>query len=269
MKTILKISLGLLFVMSGVSCEVSFESTFHNDNTTSMEIVLHIDENLDEDKKTDQNENSSANAGAFKGYAVEALPKAWTNFYEFLKKSGEPLAISQDSIQFLKSVLVKFDTKRDHFRGFSIKINRAGKDDMKRFYQLFRETDFGSDADKQVVRQMEILDAKWDGKKLIIPTGEDPVLKEINNPEVHKSEAEAKEALKFFRETLKGANIVVSYKFVFERKIRKIQGRHDLVKKLNDYSVEYKVDMLDIIEKEAKGQKMKRLDPEIIIWTEK
>lgn len=268
MKTILRLCFVLSFVLAAVSCEINFESTFHNDATTSMKVTLKIDEKMEEDTTSGQNESGKDTPKKFKGYSITELPAKWTSFYALNKKSGKPLPTLQDSVRFLKSVWVKFDTKGDDLRGFSIKIDRAEKKDLRRFHQLFQDMSLEDNANRNATRQAETLEPRWDGKKLVIPVGEDPVAKEISNPEIQKTQAEAKEALKFFTNMLNGANIIVSYTFTFERKIQKIQGTHDLIKKLDDYSLVYRVDMLDIVKKEAEGERIKRADQEIIIWTE-
>ncbi|MEM9686684.1 MAG: hypothetical protein AAF934_07160 [Bacteroidota bacterium] len=268
MKIILQLCFVLLLALTTVSCEINFESTFHKDTTTSMKVTLKIDEKMEEDMTSGQKEAGEDTPKKFKGYSIAELPSKWTSFYALNKKSGKPLPSLQDSVRFLKSVWAKFDTKGDDLRGFSIKIDRAGKKDLRRFHQLFRDMSLEDGPNRNVTKRTETLEPRWDGKKLVIPVGEDPVAKEISNPEVQKTQAEAKEALKFFTEMLNGANVIVSYTFTFECKIRKIQGTHDLIKKLDDYSVAYRVDMLDIVKKEAKGERIKRADPEIIIWTE-
>jgi len=247
MKTRSRLISGMLLALTIISCQVNFESTFHNDKTTSMVITMTVDD--------------------FNGYPIKELPEDWVSFYDMKKKFGETLPTAQDSVKFLKAVQVKYTTNKGVFKGFSMRINRANEADLELFSTMFQDMNPGSKANKEKSEKLDRLDVKWDGKKLIIPTGGD-VSEEINGPEENRSEAKSKESLDFFKKTFDDANFIISYTFIFENKIKNIQGKHDLIKKIDDHRVEFKIDMLKIMENEVEGTKPKNTDKEIIITVE-
>ena len=114
----------LLLALTVVSCHLNFEATFHDDASISMEIGMQIDERMVDEFTPDED---TPEAKMFNGLSVAELPTEWISFYDLGKTSGEPLPKDRDSIRFLKSVLVKFNTHGGKFRGFGMKISRAGE----------------------------------------------------------------------------------------------------------------------------------------------
>ncbi|MCB0375488.1 MAG: hypothetical protein KDD04_06185 [Sinomicrobium sp.] len=230
-----------------------------------MEIVMKIDDRMLDEINLNHENPDTPESRKFNGLSASELPVSWTRFYALEKKSGRPLPKDRDSVRFLESVLVKFDTEGEMLTGFRMKISHANAEDLRRFSQLFRDMNPGKQADSQDNNALGIFDMQWDGEKLVIPTGEDPVFKELKNPERDTTTVRAKETLNFFRTAFRGANFVITYTFVFEGNIRKINGKHDFITQPDQHTAVLKIDLMEIMEAEAKGKTFEKPDETIVI----
>lgn len=243
------------------SCQLNFESTFHEDQTTSMMISMKMDEEvLDKMKQFEQHQTEEK----IFGKDVEELPVEWTSFYDMIKSAGDSLPEDKDSIRLLKLMNIRFDVDGEKYNGFAMRIERANKEDLKHFSTIFQKMNSGNQMNKNNSSKINSPVVNWDGRTLIIPTGGN-ILKDQNNNETTPNPMES---LDFVKEMFGDAKFTITYTYRFENKIKKIKGKHDLVSKINNKTIEYKVDVFKMMEMEAKGEKPAQMDDKIVVTTQ-
>ena len=223
-------------VMTLVSCNVTADITLHKDKTQS--IVMDIDGKeaakifKDEDKKKSKS-------------LKEGFPKEWTSLYEMnLKKDKKERITAPDTIAVMKKIYVKGSYDKDDLTDISFKTDKLTNKELSIMFN------------KKEEKSLPILDLfsrnEWDGKTLKINTSvlNDMLIKKNKDQE---SDLDWMIFTKDYRVT-----------FHFNSDIKKIEGKHDLVRKVNNNTVEIKFNIDDVREK---GFKFKNDDSFITITT--
>lgn len=223
-------------VMTLVSCNVTADITLHKDKTQS--IVMDIDGKeaakifKDEDKKKSKS-------------LKEGFPKEWTSLYEMnLKKDKKERITAPDTIAVMKKIYVKGSYDKDDLTDISFKTDKLTNKELSIMFN------------KKEEKSLPILDLfsrnEWDGKTLKINTSvlNDILVKKNKDKE---SDLDWMIFTKDYRVT-----------FHFNSEIKKIEGKHDLVRKVNNNTVEIKFNIDDVREK---GFKFKNDDSFITITT--
>ena len=221
--------------MTLVSCNVTADITLHKDKTQS--IVMDIDGKeaakifKDENKKDKKDKDD--------------LPKEWTSLYEMnLKKDKKERITAPDTIAVMKKIYVKGSYDKDDLTDISFKTDKLTNKELSIMFN------------KKEEKSLPILDLfsknEWDGKTLKINTS---VLNDI--------------LVKINQDKECGFDWMIFTKdyrvtFHFNSEIKKIEGKHDLVRKVNNNTVEIKFNIDDV---RKKGFKFKNDDSFITITT--
>ena len=222
--------------MTLVSCNVTADITLHKDKTQS--IVMDIDGKeaakifKDEDKKKSKS-------------LKEGFPKEWTSLYEMnLKKDKKERITAPDTIAVMKKIYVKGSYDKDDLTDISFKTDKLTNKELSIMFN------------KKEEKSLPILDLfsknEWDGKTLKINTSvlNDMLIKKNKDQE---SDLDWMIFTKDYRVT-----------FHFNSDIKKIEGKHDLVRKVNNNTVEIKFNIDDV---RKKGFKFKNDNSFITITT--
>ena len=220
-------------VMTLVSCNVDADVTLHKDKTQSIKIDIDVKEMAkifkDENKKDKKDE----------------FPKEWTSLYEMnLKKDKKERITAPDTIAVMKKIYVKGSYDKDDLTDISFKTDKLTNKELSIMFN------------KKEEKSLPILDLfsrnEWDGKTLKINTSvlNDILVKKNKDQE---SDLDWMIFTKDYRVT-----------FHFNSEIKKIEGKHDLVRKVNNNTVEIKFNVDDV---RKKGFKFKNDDSFITITT--
>ena len=219
--------------MTLVSCNVTADVTLHEDKTQSIKIDFDGKEAAkifkDENKKDKKDKDN--------------LPKEWTSLYEMnLKKDKKERITAPDTIAVMKKIYIKgrYD-KDEEMTDIFVKTDKLTNKELS---FVFKTNDF------------PVLDLfsknEWDGKTLKINTSVlNDILVKINQDKEHGFDWML--FTKDYRAT-----------FHFNSEIKKIEGNHDLVRKVNNNTVEIKFNIYDV---GKKGFKFKNDDSFITITT--
>ena len=228
--------MAVLLMATLVSCNVTADVTLHEDKTQS--IVMDIDGK--EAAKIFKDENKK------KKKDKDDLPKEWTSLYEMnLKKDKKERTTAPDTIAVMKKIYIK-----------------GGYDKDEEMTDIFVKTDKLTNKELSLVfnkkdgEEFPVLDLfsknEWDGKTLKINTSVlNDMLIKINQDK--ESGFDWMIFTKDYRVT-----------FHFNSEIKKIEGKHDLVRKVNNNTVEIKFNVDDV---RKKGFKFKNDDSFITITT--
>ncbi len=210
-------------VMTLVSCNVTADITLHKDKTQS--IVMDIDGK--EAAKIFKDENKKGKKDK------DDLPKEWTSLYEMnLKKDKKERITHPDTIAVMKKIYVKGSYDKDDLTDISFKTDKLTNKELSIMFN------------KKEEKSLPILDLfsrnEWDGKTLKINTSvlNDILVKKNKDKE---SDLDWMIFTKDYRVT-----------FHFDSEIKKIEGKHDLVRKVNNNTVEIKFSSDDILQKDDK-----------------
>ena len=221
--------------MTLVSCNVTADITLHKDKTQS--IVMDIDGK--EAAKIFKDENKKGKKDK------DDLPKEWTSLYEMnLKKDKKERITAPDTIAVMKKIYVKGSYDKDDLTDISFKTDKLTNKELSIMFN------------KKEEKSLPILDLfsrnEWDGKTLKINTSvlNDMLIKKNKDKE---SDLDWMIFTKDYRVT-----------FHFNSDIKKIEGKHDLVRKVNNNTVEIKFNIDDV---RKKGFKFKNDDSFITITT--
>ena len=221
--------------MTLVSCNVTADITLHKDKTQS--IVMDIDGK--EAAKIFKDENKKGKKDK------DDLPKEWTSLYEMnLKKDKKERITAPDTIAVMKKIYVKGSYDKDDLTDISFKTDKLTNKELSIMFN------------KKEEKSLPILDLfsrnEWDGKTLKINTSvlNDILVKKNKDQE---SDLDWMIFTKDYRVT-----------FHFNSDIKKIEGKHDLVRKVNNNTIEIKFNIDDVREK---GFKFKNDDSFITITT--
>ena len=228
--------MAVLLMATLVSCNVTADITLHEDKTQS--IVMDIDGK--EAAKIFKDENKKGKKDK------DDLPKEWTSLYDMnLKKDKKERITHPDTLAVMKKIYVK-----------------GGYDKDKDLTDIFVKTDKLTNKELSLVfnkkdgEEFPVLDLfsknEWDGKTLKINTSVlNDMLIKINQDK--ESGFDWMIFTKNYRVT-----------FHFNSEIKKIEGKHDLVRKVNNNTVEIKFNMDNV---KKKGFKFKKDDSFITITT--
>ena len=221
--------------MTLVSCNVTADITLHKDKTQS--IVMDIDGK--EAAKIFKDENKKGKKDK------DDLPKEWTSLYEMnLKKDKKERITHPDTIAVMKKIYVKGSYDKDDLTDISFKTDKLTNKELSIMFN------------KKEEKSLPILDLfsknEWDGKTLKINTSV------LNDMLVKKNQG--KESDLYWMMFTKDYRAT----FHFNSEIKKIEGKHDLVRKVNNNTVEIKFNIDDVREK---GFKFKNDDSFITITT--
>ena len=222
-------------VMTLVSCNITADITLHKDKTQN--IVMDIDGK--EAAKIFKDENKKGKKDK------DDLPKEWTSLYEMnLKKDKKERITAPDTIAVMKKIYVKGSYDKDDLTDISFKTDKLTNKELSIMFN------------KKEEKSLPILDLfsrnEWDGKTLKINTSvlNDILIKKNKDQE---SDLDWMIFTKDYRVT-----------FHFDSEIKKIEGKHDLVRKVNNNTIEIKFNVDDVREK---GFKFKNDDSFITITT--
>ena len=222
-------------VMTLVSCNITADITLHKDKTQN--IVMDIDGK--EAAKIFKDENKKGKKDK------DDLPKEWTSLYEMnLKKDKKERITAPDTIAVMKKIYVKGSYDKDDLTDISFKTDKLTNKELSIMFN------------KKEEKSLPILDLfsrnEWDGKTLKINTSvlNDILVKKNKDKE---SDLDWMIFTKDYRVT-----------FHFNSEIKKIEGKHDLVRKVNNNTVEIKFNVDDV---RKKGFKFKNDDSFITITT--
>ena len=207
-------------VMALVSCNVTADITLHKDKTQS--IVMDIDGK--EAAKIFKDENKKGKKDK------DDLPKEWTSLYEMnLKKDKKERITSPDTIAVMKKIYVKGSYDKDDLTDISFKTDKLTNKELSIMFN------------KKEEKSLPILDLfsknEWDGKTLKINTSV------LNDILIKKNQG--KESDLYWMMFTKNYRAT----FHFDSDIKKIEGKHDLVRKVNNNTVEIKFNIDDVREK--------------------
>ena len=221
--------------MTLVSCNVNADITLHKDKTQS--IVMDIDGK--EAAKIFKDENKKGKKDK------DDLTKEWTSLYEMnLKKDKKERITAPDTIAVMKKIYVKGSYDKDDLTDISFKTDKLTNKELSIMFN------------KKEEKSLPILDLfsrnEWDGKTLKINTS---VLNDILVKKNKDKESDLDWIIftKDYRVT-----------FHFDSDIKKIEGKHDLVRKVNNNTVEIKFNIDDV---RKKGFKFKNDNSFITITT--
>ena len=227
--------MAVLLMVTLVSCNVNADVTLHKDKTQS--IVMDIDGKEAAKIFKDENKKSKKHK--------DDLPKEWTSLYEMnLKKDKKERITHPDTIAVMKKIYVKGSYDKDDLTDISFKTDKLTNKELSIMFN------------KKEEKSLPILDLfsrnEWDGKTLKINTSvlNDILVKKNKDQE---SDLDWMIFTKDYRVT-----------FHFDSEIKKIEGKHDLVRKVNNNTVEIKFNIDDVREK---GFKFKNDDSFITITT--
>ena len=207
-------------VMTLVSCNVTADITLHKDKTQS--IVMDIDGK--EAAKIFKDENKKGKKDK------DDLPKEWTSLYEMnLKKDKKERITAPDTIAVMKKIYVKGSYDKDDLTDISFKTDKLTNKELSIMFN------------KKEEKSLPILDLfsknEWDGKTLKINTSV------LNDILIKKNQG--KESDLYWMMFTKNYRAT----FHFDSDIKKIEGKHDLVRKVNNNTVEIKFNIDDVREK--------------------
>ena len=210
-------------VMTLVSCNVTADITLHKDKTQS--IVMDIDGK--EAAKIFKDENKKGKKDK------DDLPKEWTSLYEMnLKKDKKERITAPDTIAVMKKIYVKGSYDKDDLTDISFKTDKLTNKELSIMFN------------KKEEKSLPILDLfsknEWDGKTLKINTSV------LNDILIKKNQG--KESDLYWMMFTKDYRVT----FHFDSEIKKIEGKHDLVRKVNNNTVEIKFSSDDILQKDDK-----------------
>ena len=224
--------MAVLLMATLVSCNVNADVTLHEDKTQSIK----IDFDGKEAAKIFKDENKK------KKKDRDDLPKEWTSLYDLDKKERTTDA---DTIAVMKKIYVKggYD-KYEEMTDISFKTDKLTNKELSLVFN------------KKDGEEFPVLDLfsknEWDGKTLKINTS---VLNDM--------------LIKINQDKECGFDWMIFTKnyrvtFHFNSEIKKIEGKHDLVRKVNNNTVEIKFNMDNV---KKKGFKFKKDDSFITITT--
>ena len=224
--------MAVLLMATLVSCNVTADVTLHEDKTQSIK----IDFDGKEAAKIFKDENKK------KKKDKDDLPKEWTSLYDLDKKERTTDA---DTIAVMKKIYIKGGYDKDEeMTDIFVKTDKLTNEELSLVFN------------KKDGEEFPVLDLfsknEWDGKTLKINTS---VLNDILVKKNKDQESDLDWIIftKNYRVT-----------FHFNSDIKKIEGKHDLVRKVNNNTVEIKFNVDDI---RKKGFKFKNDDSFITITT--
>ncbi|WMJ72758.1 hypothetical protein RCC89_06210 [Cytophagaceae bacterium ABcell3] len=245
------------------SCHMEATTKFYADRTGSAEVYISLDDHLASQMK---NEGDSE-APTYNGTKVKDLPRDWTSLYDMaLAQNDSAALLDKDTVELMKLIQVKFDIRNEKFRGYGFRIDRASEKEFIDFAKTIESFHPAASVDKEKTEMStQALKVSWDGQKLIIPLGsqlDDPQ----DNENTKKVNDEPDPAYDMIKTMFEDANCSITYRYAFENKIKKIKGEHDFFRKVDDHTVEFKLDFMQLMEMSEKGQTLKKKDEVVTVF---
>lgn len=243
------------------ACAVDSVTTYHQDKTTSILMNINMKDLLAMAKNMGGDSANSDNK--FKDF--EMYPRDWKNMYEIMQedseKKGIPMTKDKDSIQLIKKMFVKSNFENNEMTGIAFKMDRLTPEEIKNFSRTSKKSNFisATSSDNTI----------WDGKTLTLDTEyfnpqtfSETLKKEMAlEAKTDSAKAEAESALAM----MKMFNTKFNNKIKFENKIKSIQGKHDWVKKIDDYTIDMSFSFEQLLDESLK---LNEKDKKVIIITE-
>ena len=243
------------------ACAVDSVTTYHQDKTTSVLMNIDMKDLLAMAKNMGGDSANSDNK--FKDF--EMYPRDWKNMYEIMKEDSEKKGIAmtkdKDSIQLIKKMFVKSNFENNEMTGIAFKMDRLTPEEIKNFSKTSKKSNFisATSSDNTI----------WDGKTLTLDTEyfnpqtfSETLKKEMTlEAKTDSAKAEAESALAM----MKMFNTKFNNKIKFETKIKSIQGKHDWVKKIDDYTIDMSFSFEELLDESLK---LNEKDKKVIIITE-
>ena len=243
------------------ACAVDSVTTYHQDKTTSVLMNIDMKDLLAMAKNMGGDSANSDNK--FKNF--ELFPKNWKNMYEIMQedseKKGIPMTKDKDSIQLIKKMFVKSNFENNEMTGIAFKMDRLTPEEIKNFSRTSKKSNFisATSSDNTI----------WDGKTLTLDT-------EYFNPQTFSETLKKEMALEAKTDSAKAEsestiammkmfNTKFNNKIKFETKIKSIQGKHDWVKKIDDYTIDMSFSFEQLLDESLK---LNEKDKKVIIITE-
>ena len=243
------------------ACAVDSLTTYHQDKTTSVLMNIDMKDLLAMAKNMGGDSANSDNK--FKDF--EMYPRDWKNMYEIMQEDSEKKGIAmtkdKDSIQLIKKMFVKSNFENNEMTGIAFKMDRLTPEEIKNFSRTSKKSNFisATSSDNTI----------WDGKTLTLDTEyfnpqtfSETLKKEMTlEAKTDSAKAEAESALAM----MKMFNTKFNNKIKFETKIKSIQGKHDWVKKIDDYTIDMSFSFEELLDESLK---LNEKDKKVIIITE-
>ena len=243
------------------ACAVDSVTTYHQDKTTSVLMNIDMKDLLAMAKNMVGDSANSDNK--FKDF--EMYPRDWKNMYEIMtedsEKKGIPMTKDKDSIQLIKKMFVKSNFENNEMTGIAFKMDRLTPEEIKNFSRTSKKSNYisATSSDNTI----------WDGKTLTLDTEyfnpqtfSETLKKEMTlEAKTDSAKAEAESALAM----MKMFNTKFNNKIKFETKIKSIQGKHDWVKKIDDYTIDMSFSFEQLFDESLK---LNEKDKKVIIITE-
>ena len=243
------------------ACAVDSVTTYHQDKTTSVLMNIDMKDLLAMAKNMGGDSANSDNK--FKDF--EMYPRDWKNMYEIIQEDSEKKGIAmtkdKDSIQLIKKMFVKSNFENNEMTGIAFKMDRLTPEEIKNFSRTSKKSNFisATSSDNTI----------WDGKTLTLDTEyfnpqtfSETLKKEMTlEAKTDSAKAEAESALAM----MKMFNTKFNNKIKFETKIKSIQGKHDWVKKIDDYTIDMSFSFEQLLDESLK---LNEKDKKVIIITE-
>ena len=232
------------------SCSVNTETMYFKDATFTTQLDLDAGEMLGMMK--DFAAQDSSDIGSMS--ELENLPKDWTSFYDLQLADGKEIPKDKDSIRLMKKSFLKSNYNNDEVSGFSIKMEKFTQKEYEGFSFLNSDNIGEMGFAKQAFTQ-------WDGKTLTIDTSD------FNSNFLSKklSEEDGSESAEL-ESMMQMLDMKMQSTLKFENKIKSIEGKHDWVKQLDDYTVVINFDLRRSAD--DKASPLKNDDKKIIIKTQ-
>lgn len=238
-----RIILTLIALFGLCSCSTELRITFHKDATLSFISETNAENLLDftgESLPTDK-------------FSPDEISKTWVSLYERYQRKGN--TIPKDSIDLYKRFFNKGVYKKDKLIGVALRGEHLSQKDL---IDLDKKGSTGRSAYKEGLGNF----FQWDGKKLVfrpdellnLVQGKADSLEDDETDEPQHDEKpidDKKESpyKKLFKMELK-------ITFMFDKKIKFIQGKHPYLKQLNANNVQFFFDIMADPPKEANQQEI-------------
>ena len=243
------------------ACAVDSVTTYHQDKTTSVLMNIDMKDLLAMAKNMGGDSANSDNK--FKDF--EMYPRDWKNMYEIMQEDSEKKGIAmtkdKDSIQLIKKMFVKSNFENNEMTGIAFKMDRLTPEEIKNFSRTSKKSNFisATSSDNTI----------WDGKTLTLDTEyfnpqtfSETLKKEMTlEAKTDSAKAEAESALAM----MKMFNTKFNNKIKFETKIKSIQGKHDWIKQIDDYTIDMSFSFEQLLDESLK---LNEKDKKVIIITE-
>ncbi|MDR6921618.1 hypothetical protein [Chryseobacterium sp. 2987] len=240
------------------SCSINTETTYYKDSATSMQSNILMDKSV-------MGMMSMLGTDSQKLKELDNLPTEWKSLYD-VQKNGK-ITINEDSAKALKKLYMKVNKDKGEILGLSLKYDKLMPSEITQL--------LNSDKRLKKIPLQDI--AVWNGKSLTINTdkfnsdGILKILEEKDQPEntvpqtkSDSIEAYGKQMASGMAGMLRMFNLTFTNTLKFQKPIKKIEGKHDFVKQIDNKTVQITVRSNDLIDNKNLVDK----DKKVVITTE-